>query len=191
MASLEPEDFFSSDILDFLDDYLVQNMGRDEHNGAGGGAKQLQVEGEGGGAVQHHRFAPPVSAEQVSQARKAAIPKKTQLDTIYCTKVWHEWRNYRNSLDYSSHDIVPEDFNKISMSKLTFWLSCFVLEVRNQDGEEYPPNTLHHIYCGIMRYLRQNGQPDIDFFKDPEFAEFKSTLDAEMKRLQSKGAGSK
>ena len=42
-----------------------------------------------------------------------------------------------------------------------------------------------------MRYLRQNGQPDIDFFKDPAFAEFKFTLDAEMKQLQFKGAGSK
>ena len=42
-----------------------------------------------------------------------------------------------------------------------------------------------------MRHLRQNGQPDIDFFKDSTFSEFKSTLDAEMKRLQSKGVGSK
>ncbi len=37
-----------------------------------------------------------------------------------------------------------------------------------------------------MRYIRQSGQPDIDFFRYP-----KSTLDAEMKRLQSIGVGSK
>ena len=29
--------------------------------------------------------------------------------------------------------------------------SCFILEVCEQDGSEYP---LHHIICGIMRYLR-------------------------------------
>ena len=42
-----------------------------------------------------------------------------------------------------------------------------------------------------MRHLRWNGQPNIDFFSDPEFVDFKSTLDGEMKRLQSLGMGSK
>jgi len=36
-----------------------------------------------------------------------------------------------------------------------------------------------------------NGKPAIDFFNDPTFAEFKLNLDAEMKRLQKKGLGSK
>ena len=31
---------------------------------------------------------------------------------------------------------------------------------------------------------------EIDFFKDPEFCSFRVSLDAEMKRLQSKGVGS-
>ena len=42
-----------------------------------------------------------------------------------------------------------------------------------------------------MRHLRWNGQPSIDFFTDSDFSEFKATLDAEMKRLQSEGIGSK
>ena len=41
-----------------------------------------------------------------------------------------------------------------------------------------------------MRYLRQNGQPDVDFFKDKGFAKLRQTLDAEMKRLKKAGAGS-
>ena len=39
-----------------------------------------------------------------------------------------------------------------------------------------------------MCHIRTNSKPDIDFFKD---SEFKSSLDAEMKRLQSIGLGSK
>ncbi len=54
-----------------------------------------------------------------------------------------------------------------------------------------PPNTLHHLVCGVMRYLRWNGQPKIDFFTDVDFSHFKQSLDAEMKRLQSQGMGSK
>ena len=41
-----------------------------------------------------------------------------------------------------------------------------------------------------MRYLRWNGHPAIDFFTDPEFIPFRSSLGAEMKRLQSCGKGS-
>lgn len=58
------------------------------------------------------------------------------------------------------------------------------------NGEEYRPNTLHHIICGIMRHVRVNIRADIDFFKDTEFAGFRGSLDAEMKRLQAKGLGS-
>ena len=54
---------------------------------------------------------------------------------------------------------------------------------------EYLPNTLYHIVCGIMRHVR-NSINGVDFFKDPEFAGLRRTLDAEMKRLQSKGLGS-
>ncbi len=47
-----------------------------------------------------------------------------------------------------------------------------------------------HIICGIMRHLRCNSKPEIDFFKDAEFTSFTSSLNAEMNRLQSMGIGS-
>ncbi len=66
---------------------------------------------------------------------------------------------------------------------MSHWLERFTLEVRKVNGTEYQPNTLYHIVCGIMRHLRNQRQADIDFFKDPEFAGLRRTLDAEMKRL--------
>ena len=42
-----------------------------------------------------------------------------------------------------------------------------------------------------MRHIRHNcGRPELDFFKDPDFSDFRSSLDAEMKKLQSAGVGS-
>ena len=41
-----------------------------------------------------------------------------------------------------------------------------------------------------MRFLRQSGQPQLDFFKEDVYAGFHSSLDGEMKHLQSKGIGS-
>ena len=61
----------------------------------------------------------------------------------------------------------------------------FRLEIRKKDGSEYVPNTLHHIVAGVMRYIRLEGNPSIDFFKDAEFANFRLTLDGEMKRLSA------
>ena len=45
--------------------------------------------------------------------------------------------------------------------------------------------------CGVMRHLWQTGWHEIDIFKDPSFAEFRATLDSEMKKIQSLGIGSK
>ena len=64
-----------------------------------------------------------------------------------------------------------------------------LLEVRKKSGEEYPPNIVHHICCGLLLHLRWNGRPSIDFFSDP--TSFKDSMDSEMRRLQEKGAGSK
>jgi len=63
--------------------------------------------------------------------------------------------------------------------------------VRKKDSTEFKPDSLHHIVAGLMRYLRMNGHPSIDFFGDRDFVTFRSTLDAEMKRIQSLGIGSK
>ena len=36
-----------------------------------------------------------------------------------------------------------------------------------------------------------NGRPDLDFFRSTQFSDFRQSLDAEMKRLQSLGIGAK
>ena len=68
--------------------------------------------------------------------------------------------------------------------KLTLYISRFILEVWKKDGTEYPPNTLYHIVCGLMRHLHQNGMPDVDFFKEKAYTDLRTTLDAEVKRLK-------
>ncbi len=71
---------------------------------------------------------------------------------------------------------------------MKFWLSRFVLEIRKVDGEPYNPNTLYQICCGLLRHLRINcDRSDVNFLDDGEFQQFRSTLDAEMKRLNGTG----
>ena len=136
--------------------------------------------------INSSRFAPPKTEAEIIMARKAGIPKRTQQDTKYCTKVWDEWRQHRQQ----TTGVQIRSLHLLPPTELAHWLTRFVLEARKKTGEVYPPNTLHHICCGLMRYLRQSGMPEVDFFKDPSFSEFRASLDAEMKRLQGEGYGS-
>ena len=79
-------------------------------------------------------------------------------------------------------DTIPA-LSNIIPSNLQHWLNYF--------GSEYPPDSLHHLCSGIMCYLWANNCPVIDIFKDSDFTKLRATLDAEMKRLQVLGVGSK
>ena len=70
-------------------------------------------------------------------------------------------------------------------------MTRFILEARKKNGLPYPANSLYHICSGIMRHFRVNGRKDVDLFSNKEFDRFKSSLDAEMKRLQGEGIGAK
>ena len=71
------------------------------------------------------------------------------------------------------------------------------VEYLNKSNPPYaPPNPVrrgHTIHRHIMRHLRLNGKPEIDFFKDSTFTELtcRMTIDAEMKRLKASGESSK
>ena len=66
-------------------------------------------------------------------------------------------------------------------------MAMFVhLETRKQNGQPYPPETLYHIFCGIMRQVRLT-RPGLDFFHDKAFAECRTVLDSKMKRLKREG----
>ena len=105
-------------------------------------------------------------------------------------RLWNEWKAHRNSIAVTDQEAVP-DLTLVDCKTLQYWLSRFVLEVRKKDGSIYPANTLHHLCCGVIRHLRECGKHELDIFNDPAFAEFRATLDAEMKSIQSLGIGSK
>ena len=78
---------------------------------------------------------------------------------------------------------------EMSNRELQHWLTRFILEIHKQDCSPFPPNSLHHIAVGLMRYLRWNGKPEIYIFHNSNFMAFWVSLDAEMKRPQGQGIG--
>ena len=130
-------------------------------------------------------FAPPISNKDITVAMQKAVPEKTQKDNKYCVNLWEEWVSYRAK---TTGAVIPH-LKNIKLEELQHWLCAFVLEIRKKDGSAFIPNTLHHICCGIMRYIRVNGMPELDIFKNEQFSQFRRVLDSEMKRLQAEGIG--
>ena len=56
---------------------------------------------------------------------------------------------------------------------MAHWMSKFVLEVRKLNSDEYQPNTLYHIIGGIMRHIKLARSVELDFFKTPDFSDFR------------------
>ena len=138
--------------------------------------------------IANQQFVQPKSEEELTRACLESIPKKTRKDTEYCVRLWNAWAENRK---LNTRVTVPISEDLGIADTLQHWLCHFVTEIRKKNGLEYSRNTLHHVVLGIMRHMRYNcGRPELDFFKDPSFSEFRASLDAEMKRLQSAGIGS-
>ena len=72
-----------------------------------------------------------------------------------------------------------------------------VMKICWKDGESYALNLLYQIVCGLLRYIREV-KPNMDFFTDKEYFDFRHTLDEEKKwhtldveRLRRDGIGAK
>ena len=132
------------------------------------------------------RFAKPKTENELQYAKENAEPITTKNSNKWALSIWNEWSKNRIANYGEGPGVLPHLLpNKEALDQ---WMSKFILEIRRLDGEEYPPNTIYQITCGIMRNIRKFC-PEINFFKDVEFHSFRTILDSEMKRLKASGLG--
>ena len=123
--------------------------------------------------------------------RATAIPTNTKHSTDWGIRVWQEWAGSRAAQDGGIFDPLTTPLLQLSPESLAYWMGKFVLEVRKQNGTEYPPKTIYALICCFKRYFEKNGVHDINplSVNDSRFGNFRVTLDAEMKRLHGLGLG--
>ena len=69
-------------------------------------------------------------------------------------RVFSEWRVQRNGDISNKVQQCPENLlDDPDRKNLNFWLSQFVTEVRKQDGQPYPPRTIHQILSALQRKM--------------------------------------
>ena len=86
--------------------------------------------------------------EEIDRITKGYVPMNTQKSTNWAIEVFNEWRCSRSSLD---DEECPSDLLYVGdADKLNFWLPQFINEVRQTDGNPYPPRTIHQLLAGIQ-----------------------------------------
>ena len=70
-------------------------------------------------------------------------------------------------------------------------LSRYVVETRKENGESYPPSTIHSLLCGILHHMRTINPSCVNFLdkKDFRFTSLHKTLDSLFNRSYSEGIG--
>ena len=91
---------------------------------------------------------------------------------------------------------LPPTCESITNTELNKWLSHFVVEARNKQGNRYPGGTLYSLCSGIQRYVREKRTAasvtdPVDIYKDPGFMFFRSSFDSILKELHVSGVGNR
>lgn len=111
------------------------------------------------------RFRSARSAEEEQTLLERASPPSTRYATKWAFKIFDSWRAARNvkevNIDVAGHetdDICPiqtltTSLAEMNEASLAFWLSKFVGEVANSNGNRYPASILYCIVSGLNRHL--------------------------------------
>ena len=105
----------------------------------------------------------------VKEAQHAKVPANTRKQTNWSVNVWKEWSDHHWKLIALLNCSLI--FSKATMGAQPLIVHRFVLEVRRKDGNEYTPNTLHQLCCGILRYNMREIEPKFNIFKQPRLSD--------------------
>ena len=92
-------------------------------------------------------MASPTKREEVEEAALGAILRNTKHSTDWAVKTFLSWVTERNIR--CPDDLIEDILSCCSDAEHASYVLClFVLEVRKQNGEHYPPSTLRSILSG-------------------------------------------
>ncbi|XP_066296655.1 uncharacterized protein [Branchiostoma lanceolatum] len=137
---------------------------------------------------------PPYTSTSVADADQ---PKNTKRMNRWAVRVLNSWADRRNretSASSSGQDLkpVPTNWASMTVEQLDHWLSQFVSEVRRDDGQYYPYNTLYLMLTGVNRYLRNDcDRKDVNILAkdDARFLQLRQAMETQKKLLIERGVG--
>ena len=90
-------------------------------------------------------------------------PKNTQVNTRWAVKSIDDWvvtYNCRHPKNPCLDNVCLCN----SSSVFAAWLQKYVVSIRKNSGEKYPPKTIYLLLCGLQRYVREHKPRAFDIF---------------------------
>ena len=138
------------------------------------------------------KFKAPLADDEMATVSKGFVPPNTRKNTTWAVKVFSEWKAERNKNAGGSRSLCPDSLlERPDPAQINTWLSRFVTEARKQNGEPYPPRTMHQILAGLQCHMLEI-TPNAAKFLDTNntaFRELQGTCDTIYRKLHSQGVG--
>ena len=136
-----------------------------------------------------NRFGQVATESELNRRKVERIPENTRRSTKWAVKVWQKWAEFRQDTIETMMGMYKtiRSLSECTPVELDFWLSRFIVEVRNENGDSYPASTLYSLACGLNRHIKEElERVDVEILskKDTRFANFRYALDSKMKELE-------
>ena len=100
------------------------------------------------------RFSAPTSPSKMRKICEGYVPRNTGKATDWAVRVFQDWRTARNKSVGAAEQCPETLLEKPIAEPLNYWLSRFVVEVRREDGNPYPPSSISNNLAGLYRYTK-------------------------------------
>uniref|UniRef100_A0A1X7TE96 QRICH1-like domain-containing protein n=1 Tax=Amphimedon queenslandica TaxID=400682 RepID=A0A1X7TE96_AMPQE len=97
------------------------------------------------------------SKDALDVAAQGVVSKKTLCINEWAQKILDRWIQFRATIEDPSEAVPCDLLSCNDPQVLSEWLSKFVMEVRQESGEPYPPRSVQSILFGLYRISRENG----------------------------------
>lgn len=139
-----------------------------------------------------NRFGQVVTESELNKRKIERIPGNTRRRWV--VNVWQKWVEFRKDTVETITGLYKtiRSLSECTTEELDFWLSRFIVEVRNESGDSYPASTLYSLACALNRHIKEElARVDINIMSknDNRFANFRPALDSKMKEVTGEGTG--
>ena len=119
------------------------------------------------------------------------VLQNTKRSTNWALRSFKQWKEHRNS---TATELCPEKLlEQPNAELLNYWLARSVVEIRREDGENYPPSSLNNILAGLYRYSKScipMGSTCPNFMnRRDRFRELTGALQVISRELREQGVG--
>ncbi len=139
--------------------------------------------------VNSKRFAAATTESEVREIVKGYTPANTKRNTNWALTVFGDWRAARSS---ESEECCPSDlFENPIVEEINKWIPRFLMEVRKQDGQCYPPRSLHRLLSALQRQMLELNYLAPKFLdrSKTEFRPIHGACNSVFHKLHSEGIG--